>query len=109
LRPLLVYYTNVIYCLSFPFIEIFYIKRETQSHSRSSFGNVKRVYKMQLLLRSSFFLLQISGWGLLYNIHKEQTLNCNQQLDTQMIMMTLTTLTIITAAPIYANNYSLNM
>jgi hypothetical protein len=60
------YYTNVLYCLSFPFVEVFFIKRETATHAESSFKNSKYVFKAQFILRGSFFFMQICGWGILY-------------------------------------------
>ena len=45
LNGLIKYYSAVCYCLSFPFVEVYHIKRETKSYSDSSlFGKVHQVF-----------------------------------------------------------------
>ncbi|CAD8175314.1 unnamed protein product [Paramecium octaurelia] len=95
------YCFNQICCISYPFFEVFYLKRET----KKGYTKVQQCYWIQLLLRSLIFFYQITTWGIIIRQEKMKYYYqpLLQSLNSLMILLISMSITSI-----YSHNYTLN-
>ncbi|CAD8079530.1 unnamed protein product [Paramecium sonneborni] len=95
------YTFNQICCISYPFFEVFYLKRET----KKGYQKVQQCYWIQLLLRSLIFFYQITTWGI---IIRQQKMKYYYQPLLQSLNSLLIFLISMSITSIYSHNYTLN-
>ncbi|CAD8158071.1 unnamed protein product [Paramecium pentaurelia] len=95
------YCFNQICCISYPFFEVFYLKRET----KKGYSKVQQCYWIQLLLRSLIFFYQITTWGI---IIRQEKMKYYYQPLLQSLNSLLIFLISMSITSIYSHNYTLN-
>ncbi|CAD8154527.1 unnamed protein product [Paramecium octaurelia] len=95
------YCFNQICCISYPFFEVFYLKRET----KKGYSKVQQCYWIQLLLRSVIFFYQITTWGI---IIRQDKMKYYYQPLLQSLNSLLIFLISMSITSIYSHNYTLN-
>ncbi|CAD8091334.1 unnamed protein product [Paramecium sonneborni] len=97
----IIYSFNQICCISYPFFEVFYLKRET----KKGYAKVQQCYWIQWLLRSVIFFYQITTWGIIIS---QQKMKYYYQPLLQSLNSLLIFLISISITSIYSHNYTLN-